>query len=180
MLDRADVVLAEARVHVDSGDALVVAGRTGGVGRGQGRAALLEVPGLVAALGRRRDGQREYAVGVAVAVAGVGVSTPVTRGPHEDRALALATLQTAAIRFISSVAEAEIYLCSRLSSLASRRRRRRIHPWGVRAAKPNKTRQSDAPYSLSLSLRIRSTTRERAFRPPAEERRKRSGALSSN
>lgn len=35
------------------------------------------------------DAQREDAVGVPVAVAGIGVSAAVARGPHEDGALAL-------------------------------------------------------------------------------------------
>lgn len=92
MLDGADMVGAQLRVHVHRRDALVVPRRPRGVRRGQRRAALLEVPRLVPALRRARDRQGEDAVRVAVAVAGVGVATAVPRRPHEDRALALATL----------------------------------------------------------------------------------------
>lgn len=93
VLHRADVIGTQLRVHVHGGDALVVAGRARRIRGRQGGAALLEIPRLVAALGRARYRQREDAVRVAVAVARVGVSTAVARRPHEDRALALATLR---------------------------------------------------------------------------------------
>ena len=92
VLHRANVIGPEFRVHVHGGDALVVARRAGRVGRGEGRAAFFQVPRFIAALRRARDGQREDAVGVAVAVARVRVTATVTGRPHEDGALALATL----------------------------------------------------------------------------------------
>lgn len=93
VLHRADVIRAQLGVHVHGGDALVVAGRARRIRGRQGGAALLEIPRLVAALGRARYRQGENAVRVAVAVARVGVSTAVARRPYEDRALALATLR---------------------------------------------------------------------------------------
>lgn len=95
---RADVIRPQLGVHVHGGDALVVARGAGRVRGRQRGAALLEVPRLVAALGRARDRQREDAVRVAIAVAGVGVPAAVARRPHEDRALALATLRATARR----------------------------------------------------------------------------------
>lgn len=46
VLDGADVVGPESAVHVDRGDALVVAGRAGAVRRGQRGRTLLQVPRL--------------------------------------------------------------------------------------------------------------------------------------
>lgn len=92
VLDGAYVIGTKFSVHVNGRDALVVARCTGRVRRRQRRAALLEIPGLVTALGRARYRQGKYAVSVAVAVARIRVATAVTRGPDEDRASTLPTL----------------------------------------------------------------------------------------
>lgn len=47
MLDGADVIGTEAGVHVDGGNALVVAGGARAVGGREGRGALLQVPRFV-------------------------------------------------------------------------------------------------------------------------------------
>lgn len=92
MLDGADMIGPEFRVHVDGGDTLVIARSARGVGRGEGGAALFQVPGFITALGGAGNGQREDAVGVSVAVARVRVSAAVARGPDEDGAFAFTTL----------------------------------------------------------------------------------------
>lgn len=92
VLHRADMVGPELRVHVHGGHAFVVARRAGRVRGGEGRAAFLQVPGLVAALGGARYRKGEDAVRVTVAVARVRVAATVARRPHEDRALAFAPL----------------------------------------------------------------------------------------
>lgn len=92
VLDRANMVRPQFRVHVHGGHAFVVAGRAGRVCRGERRAAFLQVPGLVAALGGARYGQGEDAVRVTVAVARIRVAATVPGRPYEDGALAFAPL----------------------------------------------------------------------------------------
>ena len=72
-----------------------MARRARAVGGGQGGAAVLQVPGPRPRLRGARDGQRVDGVGVAVAVAVVGVVTAVTARPHEDGALVAAPLRHA-------------------------------------------------------------------------------------
>lgn len=76
------------------GDDLPLVGQPAAVGGGQGGAARFRVPRHQAVLGRATDRQRPDRVCVAVAVAIVVVAAPVARGPHEDRTLTVATLQT--------------------------------------------------------------------------------------
>ena len=62
------------------------------VGASQGGGAGLGVPGDVAVLRGAADGQRVDAVGVAVTVTTVSVSTPISRGPDKDGAQSSSTL----------------------------------------------------------------------------------------
>ena len=89
---RPRVVRPQFRVHVHGGHALVVAWRAGRVRRGERRAALLQVPRFVAALGGARYGQGEDAVRVTVAVARIRVAATVPGRPYEDGTLAFAPL----------------------------------------------------------------------------------------
>lgn len=73
-------------------DDLFLAGRAWTVSGSESGRARLAVPGHKAVLGRAADGQSPNAVGVAVTVAIVVISTTVPGRPHEDRALTVATL----------------------------------------------------------------------------------------
>ena len=78
-----------------SGDHLPLTAAAAAVGGGHCAGARLAVPGDQAVLGGTRHRQGPDGVCVAVTVAVVVVSAPVTTGPHEDAATPLAAISHA-------------------------------------------------------------------------------------
>jgi len=74
-------------------DDLLLAVRTRTVSGSESGRARLAIPGHKAVFSRAADGQSPNAVGVAVTVAIVMISTTVSGCPYEDRTLTIATLQ---------------------------------------------------------------------------------------
>ena len=81
---RADLVVSESGVLINSHDALIMTRGATGEGGGQGGGALLQVPGFEPSLAGAGDGEGEDRVGVAITVAVINVSASVTTGPHKD------------------------------------------------------------------------------------------------